>query len=88
VTMSKLPDALIVIDPNKNKVAINEAIKLGIPVISFIDQNFNTSPLLGKSQGITYPISVSGKSIRFIYEYLVMIFKLQQSCCGRRKTLI
>ena len=37
--MEKLPDALFVIDPKKESIAIGEANKLGIPVIAVVDTN-------------------------------------------------
>ncbi|MCK8058789.1 MULTISPECIES: 30S ribosomal protein S2 [unclassified Fusibacter] len=37
--MKKLPDVLFVVDPRKEKIAINEARVLGIPVISIVDTN-------------------------------------------------
>ncbi len=38
-TMEKLPDAIFVVDPRKEKNAILEAKKLGIPVIAIVDTN-------------------------------------------------
>ena len=37
--MNKLPGALFVVDPRKEKIAIAEARKLGIPVIAIVDTN-------------------------------------------------
>lgn len=37
--MTKLPDALFVIDPRKEKNAIAEAKRLGIPVVAIVDTN-------------------------------------------------
>lgn len=37
--MPKLPSALFVVDPKKEKIAIKEAKKLGIPVIAIVDTN-------------------------------------------------
>lgn len=37
--MKKLPDALFVIDPRKESIAIAEARKLGIPIIGIVDTN-------------------------------------------------
>jgi len=37
--MKKLPDAIFVIDPKQEEIAIKEARKLGIPVIAVIDTN-------------------------------------------------
>jgi small subunit ribosomal protein S2 len=37
--MEELPDALFVVDPKKESIAVSEANKLGIPVISIVDTN-------------------------------------------------
>ena len=37
--MNKLPGALFVVDPRKEKIAIEEAKKLGIPVVAIVDTN-------------------------------------------------
>ena len=38
-TMRKLPSALFIVDPRKEKIAIAEAKKLGIPVVAIVDTN-------------------------------------------------
>ena len=38
-TMKKLPSALFIVDPRKEKIAIAEAKKLGIPVVAIVDTN-------------------------------------------------
>ena len=38
-TMNKLPGALFVVDPRKEKIAVAEAKKLGIPVVAIVDTN-------------------------------------------------
>jgi len=38
-TMNKLPGALFVIDPRKEEIAVQEARKLGIPVVGIVDTN-------------------------------------------------
>jgi small subunit ribosomal protein S2 len=37
--MRKLPDAIFVIDPKQEEIAVKEARKLGVPVIAVIDSN-------------------------------------------------
>ena len=37
--MGKLPDALFIVDPRKERIAISEARKLGIPIIAIVDTN-------------------------------------------------
>jgi small subunit ribosomal protein S2 len=41
--MSRLPDALFVIDSNKEQIAVREARKLGIPVVAVVDTNCDPS---------------------------------------------
>ena len=38
-TMEKLPDAIFIVDPHKEHIAVLEAKKLGIPVIAIVDTN-------------------------------------------------
>jgi small subunit ribosomal protein S2 len=37
--MKKLPGAMFIVDPRKEKIAISEAKKLGIPVVAIVDTN-------------------------------------------------
>src|SRR5690625_3950523 len=37
--MNKLPDAIFVIDPRKERIAIAEARKLNIPIVGIVDTN-------------------------------------------------
>ena len=37
--MKKLPGALFIVDPRKEKIAVSEAKKLGIPVVALVDTN-------------------------------------------------
>ena len=37
--MKKLPGAMLVVDPRKEKIAVSEAHKLGIPVVAIVDTN-------------------------------------------------
>lgn len=37
--MDRIPDALYVVDPRKEKIAVNEARILGIPVVAIVDTN-------------------------------------------------
>lgn len=43
--MSKLPGALFVIDPKNETIAVNEAKKLGIPVVAVVDTNCDPDPI-------------------------------------------
>ena len=57
--LKKLPDMLFVVDAVKEKIAVQEAIKLGIPVVSPLDTNCD--PDL-----IVYPIPGNDDAIRSI----------------------
>ncbi len=43
--MRKQPGMLIVVDPNKEHIAVAEAKKLGIPVMALVDTNCNPDPI-------------------------------------------
>ncbi len=43
--MERLPDAVFVIDPKKEKIAVHEANVLGIPVIAIVDTNCDPDPI-------------------------------------------
>lgn len=57
--MSKLPGLLIVVDPKKEKIAVREAERLGIPICAILDTNCDPEP-------ITYPIPGNDDAIRSI----------------------
>lgn len=63
INLEKMPDALIIIDIKKEKNALNEAIKMKIPVVAIIDTNVN--PDL-----VTYPIPANDDSPETV-EYLI-----------------
>lgn len=44
-SMRKPPGLLIVVDPNKEHIAIEEACKLGIPVMALVDTNCDPDPI-------------------------------------------
>ncbi len=60
--MGDLPNVLVVIDTNKEHIAVAEATKLGIPVIGIIDSNSDP-------EGITYPIPGNDDAFRAISTY-------------------
>ena len=64
--MGGLPDLIFVIDTNKEKIAIEEANKLNIPVIAVIDSN--SSP-----DGIAYPIPGNDDAMRAIHLYADLV---------------
>src|SRR5207245_7020173 len=57
--MDGLPDALFVIDPKKEYIAIQEAKKLGIPVVAIVDTNCDP-------EDINYVIPGNDDAIRAI----------------------
>ena len=72
--MGGLPDALFVIDVDHERIAINEANKLGIPVIGVVDTNSNPD-------GVDYVIPGNDDSIRAIQIYVKAI----ADACSRAK---
>ena len=57
--MEKLPSAVFIIDPKREKIAINEALKLEIPIVAIVDTNCDPD-------GIDYPIPGNDDAIRAI----------------------
>ena len=57
--MNRLPGLLIVVDTKKEKIAVSEAERLGIPVCAVLDTNCDPDP-------ITYPIPGNDDAIRSI----------------------
>ncbi|MGB8406010.1 MAG: 30S ribosomal protein S2, partial [Mycobacterium sp.] len=55
--MQKVPSAIWVVDTNKEHLAVNEAIKLGIPVIAILDTNCDPDQ-------VNYPIPGNDDAIR------------------------
>jgi small subunit ribosomal protein S2 len=43
--MSKLPSLMFVIDPKNEEIAVQEANKLGIPVVAIVDTNCDPDPI-------------------------------------------
>jgi small subunit ribosomal protein S2 len=64
--MSRLPDALFIIDLNKEHIAVNEAARLGIPIVAIVDSN--CSP-----KGIDYVIPANDDAIRAIDLYCGLV---------------
>ncbi len=57
--MKKIPDAIFVVDPKKEKIAVHEAHILGIPVVGIIDTNCDPDE-------IDYPIPGNDDAIRSV----------------------
>ena len=60
--MGGLPNIIVVIDTNKEELAVQEANKLGIPVVAILDSNSDPD-------GITYPIPGNDDALRAINLY-------------------
>ena len=61
--MPGIPDALFVVDVGYEKIAVNEAVKLGVPVVGVVDTN--NSP-----DGVDYVIPGNDDAIRAIQLYV------------------
>lgn len=64
--MGGKPDALFVIDTNKEKIAVNEAVVLGIPVVAVLDSNSDP-------EGVDYPIPGNDDATRAISMYCKLV---------------
>ncbi|NOT41615.1 MAG: 30S ribosomal protein S2 [Alphaproteobacteria bacterium] len=64
--MGGVPDLLFVIDTNKEAIAIQEANKLGIPVVAVVDSNSNP-------EGISFPIPGNDDASRAIALYCDLV---------------
>jgi len=60
--MGGLPDIIVVIDTNKEEIAVQEANKLGIPVVAVIDSNSDPD-------GIAFPVPGNDDALRAINTY-------------------
>ena len=60
--MGGLPDMLFILDTNKEAIAVQEANRLGIPVIAVIDSNANP-------EGVDYPVPGNDDAMRAIALY-------------------
>ena len=60
--MNGMPDILFIIDTNKEFLAVNEANKIGIPIVAVVDSNSNPN-------NIDYPIPGNDDAIRSIEYY-------------------
>jgi small subunit ribosomal protein S2 len=60
--MGGLPDLIFIVDTNKEAIAVEEARRLGIPVIAVLDSNSDP-------KGVTYPIPGNDDALRAIQTY-------------------
>ena len=64
--MGGLPDILFIIDTNKESIAVQEANKLGIPVVAVIDSNSDPD-------GVAFPIPGNDDALRAIDTYCELV---------------
>jgi len=64
--MGGLPDILFIIDTNKEKLAVEEANKLHIPVVAILDSNSDPA-------GVTFPVPGNDDAIRAITMYCDLV---------------
>ena len=64
--MKKVPDLVFIIDTNYESLAIQESVKLGIPIIAILDSNSNPD-------GIDFPIPGNDDARRAIDLYCNLI---------------
>jgi small subunit ribosomal protein S2 len=57
--MEALPSAVFIIDPRKERIAVAEALRLGIPIVAIVDTNCDPT-------GIDYPIPGNDDAIRAV----------------------
>jgi small subunit ribosomal protein S2 len=57
--MTALPDVIFIVDPTKEKIALAEAQRMGIPIVGMVDTNCNPD-------GIDYPIPSNDDAMRAI----------------------
>ncbi|NBB83645.1 MAG: 30S ribosomal protein S2 [Alphaproteobacteria bacterium] len=60
--MGGLPDILVIIDTNKESIAVEEATKLNIPVVAVVDSNSDPD-------GVSYPVPGNDDALRAIDLY-------------------
>lgn len=64
--MGRLPDALFVIDVNREHIAVSEARRLGIPIVAIVDSNCNPT-------GVDLTIPANDDAIRAIQLYCMRV---------------
>lgn len=83
LNMEQLPDALVVIDTNREEIAVAEAGRLKIPVVAIVDTNCDP-------EKIDYPIAGNDdaiRSIRVILQKLVDSIVEGQGVRGKTETV-
>lgn len=80
--MDKLPDALVVIDTNREAIAVAEANRLGVPIVAIVDTNCDP-------EQVSYPIAGNDdaiRSIRVILQKLVDAIMSAKTSQSRQDT--
>lgn len=83
LNMEQLPDALVIIDTNREEIAVAEAARLKIPVVAIVDTNCDP-------EKIDYPIAGNDdaiRSIRVILQKLVDAIVEGQGVRGKTETV-
>ena len=83
LNMEQLPDALVIIDTNREEIAVAEASRLKIPVVAIVDTNCDP-------EKIDYPIAGNDdaiRSIRVILQKLVDSIVEGQGVRGKSQTV-
>lgn len=58
-TMARLPDSLFVVDPDRERIAVSEAVRLEIPIVAMVDSNCDPTV-------IDHPVPSNDDAIRAI----------------------
>ena len=77
-TMNALPGALFIIDSSKEDIAIQEAQKMGIPIVAVVDTN-------GDPEAVNYPIPGNDDAVRAIE---LFVSKVAESIVEGKKNRI
>lgn len=77
--MQQKPDLIFIIDTNKEKIAVQEAKKLGIPVMAILDTNSNL-------ENVDYPIPGNDDSTKSIDLYCALVSNA--ILCGLEDSLV
>ena len=79
--LKKVPDAIFVVDPGKEKIALTEATGMNIPVVALVDTN--TNPL---SVDLVIPANDDGRtSIELVVTQLIEAYTKGRAAKGEKK---
>ena len=62
--MKKIPDAMFIVDPRKERIAVAEAHKLGIPIIAIVDTNCDPDETVRSVSSPALWLTLSSKAAR------------------------